>query len=287
MDQNPKDNRAFHHKIEKMDGLYSSIKYPDAVDLWAAYFAETKDEIEYSNWRHLNLERQSLENQIWERIVSRGNSILDIGCGRGFFLKRLYENFGNSITYYGLDISKNAVTHAQDFFPLPKYIVAAGECLPFQDNSFHYIQIISTLQHVLIPSKIISEAYRLLKPGGYLYIVVHKRSLDPLIISTFYISIIRFIRNLLKGEPHSDYYLSLDKTRKEIFKSLEQHNFKLIKQKALVADINVRFYRKLFLPMVFLMKIAKLANSLPGDIFKNLEYRVYQKTNNPHPKECI
>ena len=76
-------NKQSHKKL--MDNLYLHPKFPAAVDPWASFFAKSKNDIQYSNWRHLNTKRQEIENKVWKKLISPGSKILDIGCGKGFF----------------------------------------------------------------------------------------------------------------------------------------------------------------------------------------------------------
>lgn len=259
-----------------MDDLYLHPKFPKAVDLWASFFAKTKEEIQYSNWRHLNIKRQKIENKIWKRLISSDSRILDIGCGKGFFLKRLYDNFDSAIEYYGIDISSVATYNAQNYFSLPKYFVSPAERLPFEDKSFDYIQIISTLEHVSKPSLVIKEAYRVLKDKGYLYIVLHKKSFDPLIFLTLY-SLVKMFSRKDKDFNSRKYSLPISFVRDKIFKYVKKVNFEMVGRGDLVSYLNVSFYRKLHLPMSFLLWIANVTNNSNISIFKNLEYIVYQK----------
>jgi ubiquinone/menaquinone biosynthesis C-methylase UbiE len=48
-------------------------------------------------------------------------------------------------------------------------IAAAGENLPFRDNSFNVVISIEVLEHVKRPAAMLREVYRILKPGGWFY----------------------------------------------------------------------------------------------------------------------
>lgn len=48
-------------------------------------------------------------------------------------------------------------------------VVGVGERLPFLDNTFSVIVSQAVLEHVPKPDTVVSEIYRVLKPGGYLY----------------------------------------------------------------------------------------------------------------------
>ncbi|MHA1292381.1 MAG: class I SAM-dependent methyltransferase [Promethearchaeota archaeon] len=196
-----------------------------------------------------------------------------------FFLKRIYENLGDSIKYYGVDISEKVIDLAKKKFNKAKYFIAPGEKLPFEDQTFDYIQNISTLEHVISPSEVLKEMYRVLKKNGYIYIVIHKKSIDPLFIYTlldFFNSIKKRIFNK-KQKRISEFELSLKYVRNDVKSSIKELNLKLLSRGDLVSYINLNFYRKLKIPMKFLMKIANLTNKLSLSCFKNLEYQIYKK----------
>lgn len=51
-------------------------------------------------------------------------------------------------------------------------IVCEINDLPFKDNSISSIMNIAVLEHVREPNKVVAEAYRVLKPGGYIFSVI-------------------------------------------------------------------------------------------------------------------
>ena len=263
-----------HKKL--MDGVYKNPKFPEAIDIWTSYIASNKDMIVYSNWRYLNAKRQNIENKVFRKFIKSKNKILDIGCGKGFFIKRIYHNFKDTIKYYGVDISEVAINLAKNYFPKAKYKTVVGEDLPFENNFFDYIQIIATLEHVLNPKKIIKEAYRVLKKGGYLYIVIHKKAWDPLIISTIYNKHFAYKRGT-KEKIDPLHPLTLQNMRNELDLASKQLNLLLIEKRSLVSHINLNFYQKLKIPFRLLLLIVKIANMIPISIFKNLEYYIYKK----------
>ena len=48
-------------------------------------------------------------------------------------------------------------------------VSAMGESLPFSDNSFDFIISMEVLEHVVDPPAVLSEIWRVLKPGGWCY----------------------------------------------------------------------------------------------------------------------
>lgn len=64
----------------------------------------------------------------------------------------------------------NVVRHRLNNVGSGVAIVADGERLPFADNSFDLIVSIGVLEHVRRPNVYLSEAYRVLKPGGSMFL---------------------------------------------------------------------------------------------------------------------
>jgi len=50
-----------------------------------------------------------------------------------------------------------------------------GEKLPFQDDEFDFVNMSEVIEHVEDPKKVMSEVYRVLKPGGKVYVSVPNR----------------------------------------------------------------------------------------------------------------
>ncbi len=275
------------HK-NKIGHLYRNPKYNNAIDLWASFFFKSEDEVHYSNWRYLNKKRQHIENSIWRKYLKDGDSILDIACGNGYFLKRIHDIFQNNIANFALDISSEVINVAKVSFPAANYVISTAETMPFQDNQFDYIQIIGALANVINPVSVIADAVRVLKPGGILYIVVHKYAVDPLIFPTLYQTLYqmakyRFNRlfnklcNKKEGKGSVNYSFKLSDFRGKIFHSLKKNNMFLLEKGFLVGHIEPSFYQGIGLRLNWFLSIAKLANVLPFGIFKDLEYYLYKK----------
>ncbi|MFX0036804.1 MAG: class I SAM-dependent methyltransferase [Candidatus Hermodarchaeota archaeon] len=268
-------NLENHQKL--MNDLYKEPKFPEAIDLWATYNAKNIEDVMYSNWRYLNKKRQKIENSVFQRYIKPRDTVLDIGCGKGYFLKRLYQNFKGSIEYNGSDISEIIINIAKRYFPKAKYTISPGEKLPYEDNYFDYVQIIATIEHVLNPEKFLEEAYRILKTKGYIYLVIHKKSIDPLLLSLILKA--SFQKNQLKYKKKIDllHPLTLEDVRNELSKTTKRLNLTLIEKKSLVSHIDLKFYRNFKIPFKLLLGIVKLTNYIPFSLFKNLEYRIYRK----------
>jgi ubiquinone/menaquinone biosynthesis C-methylase UbiE len=281
-----KTESTSNHK-KKIDNLYKNTKYENAIDLYASFFAKSEDDIIYQHWRCLDKKRQTTENSVWIRYIKNGFNVLDIACGNGYYLKRINETVQNNITHYGLDISSEIINVAKEYFPLANFIVSSAEDIPFQDNQFDYIQITSALEHVMSPGKVIEEAVRLLKPDGILYVVVHKRAIDPLILPM----VCQFIKYKFSGLKNKltklfsnnkynegvKYSIKLSDCRTEAFNSLHKSNMVFMEKGFLGGYVESSFYQFIGFSSNWLIRISKLADLIPFSIFKHLEYYVYRK----------
>jgi 23S rRNA (guanine745-N1)-methyltransferase len=91
-------------------------------------------------------------------------ALLDAGCGDGFFTMSMAG--ACNLEGWGVDLSTCAVDAAARRWPDARWIVAnADRRLPFADGSFDLLTTITGPKHA-------AEFHRLLKPGGWLIVVV-------------------------------------------------------------------------------------------------------------------
>jgi 2-polyprenyl-3-methyl-5-hydroxy-6-metoxy-1,4-benzoquinol methylase len=102
-----------------------------------------------------------------ERHIGQGR-ILDIGCGRGFFLALMREH---GWTVSGIEFNKETAAYASEVYGID---VRTGEPAGwgFDDHSFDVITITHVLEHVQNPSEVLSACGQLLRPGGLLVVTV-------------------------------------------------------------------------------------------------------------------
>jgi ubiquinone/menaquinone biosynthesis C-methylase UbiE len=100
--------------------------------------------------------------------LNNSNSLLEIGCGDGSRLSALKKN---KYTVYGIDPSKSAIKDAVSNGV--NAFVGTADKLPFEDNKFEIVTFGFCLylcdREDLF--KIAAEADRVLKKGGYLFIL--------------------------------------------------------------------------------------------------------------------
>ena len=96
------------------------------------------------------------------------NSVLDIGCGDGFLLKKLLEKNKN-IKALGVDISPVALGKAKEN-GIDTMLSDITEALPFENNSFESVLLLDVLEHMFQPEPVLKEAARIAE--RYVYISV-------------------------------------------------------------------------------------------------------------------
>lgn len=103
------------------------------------------------------------------RFARRDETCLDAPCGSGYGTALLS---GKSKSVYGVDINRGAINHAKEFFSKPNsyFGVADIENIVFEDDSFDRIISFEGIEHIQNPGSFLSEARRILKPGGAMII---------------------------------------------------------------------------------------------------------------------
>ena len=91
-------------------------------------------------------------------------SVLDVGCGCGYFLDAVCREYG--LEGWGVDLSAAAVDAAARRYPDYHWLVVnADRCLPFADDSLDLLLTITSRKNP-------SEFHRVLRPEGRLIAVV-------------------------------------------------------------------------------------------------------------------
>ncbi len=103
--------------------------------------------------------------------LSRGTTVLDVGCGIGGSSRILAKEYGFQTT--GVTISPKQVQRATELTPedvTAKFQVDDALNLSFPDNSFDVVWSIEAGPHMPDKAKYAEEMVRVLKPGGILVV---------------------------------------------------------------------------------------------------------------------
>lgn len=102
--------------------------------------------------------------------------VLDVGCGAGFLANELARN-GFKVT--GIDASERSLDVARRHDGTGSVVYQSGDALhlPFPDRSFEVACAMDFLEHVERPAQVVSEAARVLAPGGIFFFHTFNRNL--------------------------------------------------------------------------------------------------------------
>lgn len=179
-------------------------------------------------------------NACVDKYAPKKGHILDLGCGEGYYCQRLKALNPIQHTYYGLDISKEAINMATKYTKEIYWIVGNSKNIPIQDYSLDIVIALFTVVNK-------DELARVLKPGGKIIHVTannpnHLIEIKHLIYDTVFTKPDTFIRlpfkvvesfdltekvaitsqedclNLLKMTPH---FYHIKKEKRDVLNHLE------------------------------------------------------------------
>jgi len=104
--------------------------------------------------------------------IRKGESVLDLGCGQGFFTRE-FASAGARVT--GVDIAEELIATARRLSPpYIRYVVASADDLDFAEpGSFDKVAIVLALQNMSNLKGVVTECRRVLKDDRDLYLVLN------------------------------------------------------------------------------------------------------------------
>jgi ubiquinone biosynthesis O-methyltransferase len=99
-----------------------------------------------------------------EKYDLNGKTLLDAGCGTGWFSKPAAER-GAKVT--SMDLGEKLLEEVKKKCESTRVVGSIME-MPFEDNSFDYVVSSEVIEHIPDANAAIKELYRVLKPGGTL-----------------------------------------------------------------------------------------------------------------------
>ena len=100
--------------------------------------------------------------------VPAGERVLDLGCGIGFTTARLAEHYET----YGIDAAPGHIWLTRRRAPTARLTLGSAERLPYPDGHFAAVVMLDVLEHLANERAVVSEAARVLRPGGLLVLSV-------------------------------------------------------------------------------------------------------------------
>lgn len=183
---------------------------PIQTDLWKiyqTYYTHHKDHVKKKQPLHLRLLRWNIRliysllkritllrrernkiNLMYLESVKPGK-LLEVGCGNG---QRLFKLRKLGWIVVGQEVDPKSASQAQDSHGMEVHVGELAN-ISFRDTFFDAIVMNHVIEHVHSPDKLLSECYRILKPGGILIVTTpnidslghrhfksHWMALDPL-----------------------------------------------------------------------------------------------------------
>lgn len=101
------------------------------------------------------------------KLCPRG-SLLDVGCSYGHLIKSALKAGYDA---YGIEPTEEPFNYARRLFGQRVYQSPLKEC-NFDEASFDIVTMINVLEHLPSPKNIVTDVYRILRPGGLFVVVV-------------------------------------------------------------------------------------------------------------------
>lgn len=215
------------HRRQAVSG-YNSLDHRRVI----AFFDEVADDRrlipnpdELSGWGTYQKYRQAVD-LIAEPDVQ---TVLDLGCNIGS-VEYLYSLVGgetDGLFVAGIDLSFRSLRRANAHgLPFAGFCKADGCQLPFASDTFDLVICIEVIEHIADQARVLREIYRVLKPGGTLYLTTPNRKCLSLLIE---VGLHRVLRRLFRRpQPAKDDFLDRDRLTGLLdqagFKELETHD---------------------------------------------------------------
>jgi len=177
---------------------------------------------------------------------SSNKKLIDVACGTGDIAKLFLKYKCNDKNITCIDPNKGMVKLGKEKlkkYKNLKWIIASAENLPISDNSFDFYTISFGLRNTKDLNKALSEAYRVLKPGGQ-FLCLEFSKIQNQGLNFFYKNyskIIPSIGKFIVGEKEPYEYLikSIDNfiNQDELIDLMKKNNFENCKYRNLSGGI--------------------------------------------------
>lgn len=212
--------------------------------------------------------------------VKRGERVLDIACGQGFFTRALSEA-GAAAT--GADISKELVALASKTSRCIPYHVAPSHELSFaKDGSYDTALIVLAIQNIEKMTETFAEASRVLTPSGRLVLVLNHPAFRVLKHSSWgydeaarvqyrrvdrYLSGEKVLVDMHPGQRNSEHTVSYHRSLQDISKALRKSGFAITRMEEWISHRisgkgprqNAENVARKEIPLFMMLEVQKLS----------------------------
>lgn len=165
---------------------------------------------------------ETVKKELEELIRKKSTSlvkVLDIGVGDGIYEAILDENIRDRCQFYGIDVSPTQLQRAKKYLKEAKVVDLNTQKLPYKNNFFDIIIASEILEHLFTPEKVLYDAQRVLKKGGYLLVTIPNASSLQLRLAIFLAGYSPLL-NYPTNKEHIRFFTTSD-IKKMINKNLE------------------------------------------------------------------
>lgn len=117
-----------------------------------------------------NMDRFAIRSSVLQALTGQRHrligTLLDVGCGQMPYKPVLIRPAGNATQYIRLDLADNEV-HCNE-----PDIVWNNGVIPLDDSSVDSAILTEVLEHCPDPEAVLFEVFRVLRPGGFLFLTV-------------------------------------------------------------------------------------------------------------------
>ena len=201
--------------------------------------------------------------------------ILDLGCGDGIFA----DSITAGMIHTGIDISNSAIKKTSKLNKYEHLYIANAENLPFEDNIYSTVVSNCVLEHIPNIEGVITEVWRVVKPGGKFIFTVPSKNYNEFLMGT------TVLRNIGFNTLAEKYINFINKIGRQIHcwdisrwqELLQSKSFKIIRHEYFMPARAMHIYDLfgVFRPFVLLnLYLFGKRTILP----RNLHCRILEKT---------
>lgn len=163
------------YKYFKCEDCYTSQLFPqpsqkDLENYYSKYHLSVAEGGCYDSVEdRMQIDFPAKLSQIRSYLSSNDVKLLDVGCGKGFFIKKASEV---GFDAYGIDISESGIKYAKEKLNVKVDLKSVEEASkdPFYIGRFDVVTLWATIEHIPNPYSLLSSIAKLLKKDGLLFL---------------------------------------------------------------------------------------------------------------------
>ena len=159
--------------------------------------------------------------------IKKNSTVLDAGCGCGFSMKAIYDNFAKNV--YGVDISESMIEYGKKLYPEFNFYTGDVANLDKYFNEKFFDSILFNLVVFILPDveNVFRNAYKLLKNGGRIGFSYYPGLINENGEDLLRLAFERSNFEFPKKNVISSYEICLNALKKTDFKNITEYCFEM------------------------------------------------------------